>query len=180
MQPRDRLVPAAMAMIGATALVFASHVNAQALWKYTDKDGKVTYSDKAPKKGESAQLVNNDPSANIMDAPKNAQQGAPQKSQEMKSRESERDIQRNALRETLEAAKVELEAAKTALDDGRSPLPDEVQIVVGRAQTGAPTGANAVIRKPAYYARIAALEEAVKKAEEKVESAERDYRRGAP
>ena len=31
------------------------------LWKYTDKDGKVTYSDKAPKKGEKAEPVVTDP-----------------------------------------------------------------------------------------------------------------------
>ena len=56
----------------------ASH--AQALWKYTDKDGKVTYSDKAPKKGETAQLVTSDPAANVIDAPKaTAGEGVPQK-----------------------------------------------------------------------------------------------------
>ena len=177
MRRRERLIFLAMAWIGAVALVVAPHGHAQALWKYIDKDGKVTYSDKAPKKGESAQLVSNDSSANIMDAPKNAQQGASQKSPEMKSRDSERENQRNALREAFEAAKAELETAKIALEEGRTPLQDEVQIVVGRGQTGAPTGANAVIRKPAYYARISALEDAVKKAEEKVETAERDYRR---
>jgi len=174
---RERLISLAMAWIGAVVLVVAPQGQAQALWKYTDKDGKVTYSDKAPKKGESAQLVSNDPSANIMDAPKNVQQGSSQKSPEMKSRDSERENQRNALRETLEAAKAELETAKIALEEGRTPLQDEVQIVVGRGPAGAPTGANAVIRKPVYYARISALEEAVKKAEEKVETAERDYRR---
>lgn len=177
MQRRERLMPAAMAVIGAILLAVATQGHAQALWKYTDKDGKVTYSDKAPKKGETAQLVNSDPSANIMDAPKNAPQGVLQKSPEMKSRDSEREIQRNALREALDAAKVELEAAKATLEEGRAPLQDEVQIVVGRGQNGAATGANAVIRKPAYYARISVLEEAVKKAEDKVETAERDYRR---
>lgn len=181
MQRIKRLVLAAIAYIGAMALLSASLGHAQALWKYTDKNGKVTYSDKAPKKGEAAQLVNNDSSANIMDAPKPALQDVPQRSPEVKSREGGREKNsRNLLQEALDAAKVELETAKTALEDGRAPLQDEVQIVVGRGQTGAPAGTNALIRKPEYYARISALEEAVKKAGERVEAAERDVRRGTP
>jgi hypothetical protein len=131
-------------------------------------------------KGQNAQLVNNDPAANVMDAPKNPPQGAAQKSPEMKTREGERDNQRGELSNAVESAKAALEMARAALEGGREPLPDEVQIVVGRSATGAPSGANQVIRKQEYYARIAALEEAVKKAEEKVEIAERNFRRSAP
>ncbi len=159
---------------------FAGTCHAQALWKYTDKDGKVTYSDKAPKKGETAQLVTSDPSANVIDSPKNTREGAPQKSPESNARASEKESQRIQLREALDAAKGQLDAAKAALEAGREPLADEVQIVVGRSPTGATTGVNSVIRKQEYYARIAALEEAVKKAESNVEIAERNYQRSAP
>lgn len=180
MQRRSRSL---MAILLASVVAFAGGAkigHAQALWKYVDKNGKVTYSDKAPKKGETAQLVPNDPAANIIEAAKNAPSGTQQKSGEMKTPGGERENRLNQLREAVEAAKASLEAAKSALEGAREPLPDEVQIVVGRSATGAPTGANAVIRKPAYYSRIATLEENVKKAEENVEIAERDYRRGAP
>jgi hypothetical protein len=180
MRGREQLVSAAIVFAGAMALLVSNLGYTQALWKYTDKDGKVTYSDKAPKKDENAQLVISDPAANIVDAPKNSRQGESQKSGERKTRLDERESKSNELRDVLEKAKAELELAKTALEDGRALQPDEVQIVVGRAQTGAPTGANAQIRKPGYYARIAALEEAVKKAENMVEAAEQNYRRGAP
>ena len=179
MQRRDEGSIAVVIMLLAAAVAFgAGHAAyAQALWKYTDKDGKVTYSDKAPKKGETAQLVTNDPAANVIDAPKNTGEGVPQKLQESKARETARASKREQLREALEGAKAELEAAKAALEEGRKPLPDEVQIVVGRSPTGAPTGANAVMRKPEYNDRVASLEEAVKKAETKVETAERNYQR---
>jgi hypothetical protein len=165
-----------MLLSGALALVTAGSGHAQALWKYTDKDGKVTYSDKAPKKGENAQQVNNDPAANVMDAPRNTREGELPKPKEVKSRPAERD----QLRDALEAAKTELEAAKAALENGREPLPNEVQIVVGRSPTGAPTGVNTAMRKPEYYARIASLEEAIKKAEANVELAEQNARRVLP
>ena len=170
---------------GFMMAVTSSATRAQELWKYTDKDGKVTYSDKAPKKGESAQLVPNDPSANVIEAPKNARQGAPgQRSESVKdraaerekTRASERESRRDKLRDALEAAKEQLEKARAALEQGRTPAPDEVQIVVGRSPTGAPTGANSQQRKPEYYTRITSLEEAIKSAEAKVEIAEQNYR----
>ncbi len=156
--------------------------NAQALWKYTDKDGKVTYSDKAPKKGENAQLVTADPSANIIDAPKSAGEGNTRRSaeRESKNRNTERDKAIESLRAALESAKAELDAAKAALESGKEPMPGETQIIVGRNKAGDQTGANSVIRKPEYYARIAALEETVKKAGEKVETAESNFRKAAP
>ena len=177
---RTRLSIPAIMLAGAVALTAPGAGHTQALWKYTDKDGKVTYSDKAPKKGENAQLVTNDPATNVIDAPKNLKDGKPQKLKDVNARTSERETKRDQLKDALDAAKDELEAAKTALEEGREPQASEVQIVVGRSPTGAPTGTNAVIRKPEYYARIASLEEAIKKAEEKLASAEQRFRRGAP
>jgi hypothetical protein len=173
---RHRRSIAGITLAAAAALTVAGAGHAQALWKYTDKDGKVTYSDKAPKKGENAQLVTNDPAANVIESQRNTREGAPQKSQEVKNRAAESD----QLRDALDAARAELDEARIALEKGREPLPNEVQIVVGRTPSGAATGVNSVIRKPEYYLRIAALEEAIKNAEDKVESAERSYRRSAP
>ena len=179
MQRHERNLSAIM-LAGAMALTAAGSGYAQALWKYTDKDGKVTYSDKAPKKGENAQAVISDPAANVIDAPKNTREGVPQKLQDLKARGDEREKLRNQLREALEAARTELNAAKVALEEGRAPQPSEVQIIVGRSPTGSPTGANAAVRKPEYYTRITALEETVMKAEANVEVAEQNYRRNAP
>ncbi len=176
MQQRKQLLRLIVLMVMAAS----SSGHAQELWKYTDKDGKVTYSDKAPKKGETAQLVPNDAAANVMEAPKNLRQGVPQKLQDVKARATARETKRDNLRDAVEAAKADLAQAKAALEKGREPLPDEVQITVGRSPTGAPIGANSQMRKPEYYTRIAALEEAVKNAETKVEDAERTLRREAP
>ena len=179
MQRRKELITTLM-IAGILALGSAGAASAQALWKYTDKDGKVTYSDKAPKKGETAQLVTSDPSANVIDSPKNTREGVPQKSPESNVRNNERESQRTQLREALDAAKGQLDTAKAALEAGREPTPEEVQIVVGRSATGGTTGVNSIIRKQEYYARIASLEDAVKKAESNVETAERNYQRSAP
>ena len=179
MQRRERL-EGLIALAGAMAMTVAGAAYAQALWKYTDKDGKVTYSDKAPKKGENAQLVPNDPAANVIEAPKNIVKGVPQKLKDVKARAADRESQRDKLRGALDAAKEQLESAKAALEAGREPQIEEVQIIVGRSPTGAPTGANTQMRKPEYYSRIASLEEAVKQAEARVELAEQNYRRSAP
>ena len=88
MQRHERSIPAIM-LASAVALTAAGPGYAQALWKYTDKDGKVTYSDKAPKKGENAQAVISDPAANVIEAPKNTREGVPQKLQDLKTRSDE-------------------------------------------------------------------------------------------
>ncbi|MBL8523739.1 MAG: DUF4124 domain-containing protein [Betaproteobacteria bacterium] len=159
-------------------------VQAQQLWKYVDKDGKVTYSDKPPKKGEKAEEVKSDPKANILETQRGGAVGkesaASQALKDVNARANARADKRDKLRDAVDNAKDELEAAKKALEDGREPLPDEVQIVVGRTKDGAPTGRNAGVRKPEYYKRIEGLEAAVKKAETALEVAEGNYRRGAP
>lgn len=177
----------ARGMVLLVALAAVSGLHAQQLWKYVGKDGKVTYSDKPPKPGEKAEEVKNDPRVNILETPKATKDGATGKSgapsqalKDVNSRAAARADQRDKLREAVDSAREELESAKKALEEGRDPLPEEVQIVVGRNKDGAPTGKNAGIRKPEYYKRIEGLEEAVKKAEAALETAERNYRRGAP
>lgn len=164
--------------------IAASGVQSQQLWKYVDKDGKVTYSDKPPKKGEKAEEVKSDPKANILETQRGGAVGkesaASQTLKDINSRAAAKADKREQLRDAVNNAREELEAAKKALEDGREPLPDEVQIVVGRTKDGAPTGRNAGVRKPEYYKRIEGLEAAVKKAEAALEVAEGNYRRGAP
>ena len=165
---------------GVLLACFAFAANAQGLWKYTDKDGKVTYSDKAPKNGEKAVPVIADTSGTVIPADRNPSSGKPQNSASVTSRAAERAGERETYRKALDAARDELEAAKKALEAGQEPTQDERSIVVGRGANGQPTGANSISTKPEYYSRIALLEDTVKKAEEKVAAAERDFRQKAP
>lgn len=169
----------AFLLLGSFMLA-APNLHAQQLWKYTDKDGKVTYSDKAPKKGEKAEPVVTDPSTNIINAPKNTVGGVPQKLDDVKARAAEREKLRDQLRKDVETAREQLAEATKALEDGREPTEEERQIVVGRDKKGKPTGVNSIIRKPEYYERIASLEEAVKTAEAKVAKAEETLKKNAP
>jgi hypothetical protein len=160
---------------------FAVSASAQDLWKYTDKNGKVTYSDKAPIDGEKAVKVTADTTGTVIPGgSKNVREGKAPGGAAVDTRASEREALREDFRKKLDLARQELDDAKKALDGGRDPTEDERQIVVGRGKDGKPTGANTSVRKPEYYERIAGLEAAVKKAEEKVAAAEKDFREKAP
>ena len=176
---RQREMNAILAIL-TTALLASPHASGQQLWKYIDKDGKVTYSDKAPKPGEKGEAVANDAATNVINAPRNTVGGVPQKLSDVKARADAREKMRDQLRKDVDAAREQLAAAKKALEVGRDPTPAETQVVVGRNAKGAPTGSNSSIRKPEYYERVAKLEESVKKAEENVEKAEANMNKNAP
>ena len=159
---------------------FAVFANSQELWKYTDKNGKVTYSDKAPIGGEKAERVSTDTTGTVIPAAKNLLDGATQSSASVNARASVREGVRERYRKNVDAAREELEQARKALQAGQEPTEEERVIVVGRGKDGQPTGANVVNRKPEYYDRIARLEAAVQSAEEKVANAEKDFRQNAP
>ena len=159
---------------------FAFAANAQQLWKYTDKNGKVTYSDKGPLAGEKAERVIADTSGTVIPAAKNLYDGKPQGSAAVLSRAADREALRENYRRLVEVAREELEQAKVALELAREPTQEERQIVVGRGKDGKPTGVNALNRKPEYFERIAAQEAAIKKAEENVETAEKNLQEKAP
>jgi len=177
-----------------TLLLIASAstvVSAQQLYKYTDKDGKVTYSDRVPKADEKAEPVDIDGKANIIPS-KSATPGPPaagkagkaatpqKKGPDLSNLVERREKIRERLQAEVDAAQKSLDAAKAALENGRDIMPGETQIRVGRGKDGKPTGVNAQVQKPEYAERIAALEQAVKNAEEKLAAAEAKYRRGAP
>lgn len=164
----------------ACTAFFAISASAQELWKYTDKDGKVTYSDKAPTDGAKAQRVNADTAGTVIPASKNVLGGATQSSATISNRASTREATRDLFRKQVDDARDALDAAIKALETGREASEEERQIVVGRGQKGQPTGANAVLRKPEYEQRIALLEDEVKKAEANVAAAEKNMRDNAP
>ena len=159
---------------------FAICAHAQELWKYTDKSGNVTYSDKAPALGEKAERVTADSTGTVISAPKNVVGGATQNSATIRARLSASENLRDSLRKEVDAAREELGRARKARDEGEEATAEERQIVVGRGKDGKPTGANAVLRKPEYEQRIAALDAAVNQAEENLAKAERNARQNSP
>jgi Domain of unknown function (DUF4124) len=159
------------AFLAAATLPLFAH--AQALFKYTDKDGKVTYSDRQPKPGEKAVQVNVDPNANIMTSTQATRNGVPQTLQDVNTRTKATAKEREARDAKIKAAESDLEKAKKALENARDPAPDERTIRVGRGKDGKPTGVNAILPTPEYRERVEKLEAEVKKAEEKLEDARR-------
>lgn len=144
--------------------------SAQALYKYVDANGKVTYSDKAPKAGEKAERMLADTTTNVISSPA-ARGGVVVRSG---GNAGGRTAERDKLKAQVDSAEMELERAKKALEDGQTPQEGE-QLIVVKKNAG-----NAVLRTEAYRERIAALESAVKVAEGKLEQAQTNYRRGAP
>ena len=186
-------------------MLFAGMAAAQVLYKWTDADGKVQYSDQPPKnfKGEVTRLEPPEPrlpaaaprpAAPLVEAKEEAKApAAPPEDINSKRREARKKLAAN-----LEAAQLRLEKARAALAlagaDG--PAVDERQVVQqhfakGRVPTSPRSNCREVVRDgkksmmcpalvpgEAYYDRVRALEEAVKRAEEDLELAERAYRRG--
>lgn len=163
---------------GAAALIFAAQLSglaiAQAMYKYVDKDGKVTYSDQAPKPGEKAELMVKDLQTNVIAAPKNTVGGVKQTITDVNARGKQLEVNRDKLLKEIEDAKAQVAVAKKALEDGQTPLQEEKQIRVRQ------TGSNSIILKEAYRERIAGLEAGVKTAEENLEKVERKYNSKAP
>ena len=158
-----------VAMVASLASLGAA---AQAMYKYTDANGKVIYSDRAPKPGEKAELIQSDKESNVVTLPK-PQGTAAQREFVRKTNAIQRDKLRAKFALAVKQAEQRLETAKKALEEGREARPDEQRIVVRQ-------GGNAVLRTPEYEERIKGLEDAVKRAEEALDTAREEQRRGAP
>ncbi len=166
----------ALQCVMCAAAVTAFSVSAETLYRYTDKDGKVTYSDKAPKPGEKAEPVNvekGDRIGNTVKLETKDSKGVQQQFSDIKARGDARVAARDKLQKEVDDAEERLARAKKALETGRDPKEGEQRIVVR-------PGGNAVIRTEEYYSRVANLELAVKKAEEAVVAAKDKYNRNAP
>lgn len=183
---------------------FAASSVAQTLYKWTDAQGRIQYSDRPPKdfKGEVTRIESD---AQPPQAPAWVPKATEPKAQEGKQVEKapgDMNSRRRALREKLAAdvtrARERLEAAKKALDEAEGPQVDERQVVQQRFARGtkpatprsncrevvASDGKKqlmcpALVPGEGYYDRVRALEEAVAKAEEDLTLAERAYRQGA-
>jgi hypothetical protein len=162
--------------LGASLVLISIAASAETLYKYTDKDGKVTISDKAPKDGEKAELVKvekGDKIGNTVKLETKDGKGVQQQFSDVKARGDARIALRDKLQKEVDEAEERLTLAKKALENGRDPKDGEQRIVVHK-------GGNAVIRTEEYYARIANLELAIKKADEALSAAKDKYNRNAP
>jgi chromosome segregation ATPase len=163
-----------IAIAAAGILANSQVAGAQALYKYVDSNGKVTYSDKAPKPGEKAELVKTDSNVNIMAAPANKLDGVNQKLKDVNQRAGARETERDQLKAELDTAKSKLDQAKKALEQARDqPTPEERRIVVRK-------DGNSVMLSPEYEERLLTLESAVKQAEENLTRAQEKFRRDSP
>lgn len=161
-------------LAAAACLTLALPVEAEKLlYRHVDKDGKVTYSDKPPKENEKATVVKVDPNVNTIKLNSKDSSGKEQKFSNIKERGDARAALRDKLQGEIKTAETERDKAKKALESGQDPLPGETRIVVNK-------GGNSIMRLPEYHARISGLEEALKKAEEKVKDAEGKFRRQTP
>jgi hypothetical protein len=163
-------------LLCAALLLVSAQASAETLYKYTDKDGKVTFSDKAPKPGEKAEPVNvekGDRIGNTVKLETKDGRGVQQQFSDVKARGDARIASRDKLQKEVDDAEERLTRAKKALEIGRDPREGEQRIVVHK-------GGNSQIRTEEYYARIANLELAIKRAEEAVSAAKDKYNRNAP
>lgn len=164
-------VPLALMMV-----VLATVTYAETLYKYTDKDGKVTYSDRVPKAGEKAEAVGTDKADKIGNTVKletKDGKGVQQQFSDIKARGDARIAAREKLQKDVDASEERLTKARKALETDREPRGGEQRVIVR-------PGGNSVQRTEAYYARIAGLEASIKQAEEALAAALEKYNRNSP
>jgi hypothetical protein len=191
---------ASLALLVALAAVPAA---AQTLYKWTDANGKVQYSDRLPKgfTGEVTRIEIESDKTTLPPAavpPAAAGKPADVASPPAEDIAAKRRATRARLEARLARARDSLDAAKKALSDSESPEPEERQIVQQRATSGGMHGMTArsncsqekdsngntivmcptAVPGPEYHERVAKLEEDLRRAEEELSAAEQAWRRG--
>jgi NADPH-dependent glutamate synthase beta subunit-like oxidoreductase len=142
----------------AACALGAALASAQTLYKLVDKNGKVTYSESAPKPGEfdgQVTRIEVNTKGNTATLPR------------YEPRPAEPATNPGKRMNDPVGAKEKLEAAKKALADARdNPSPEEV------TRMGTKSGFTRPVESEAYKARLAKLEADVKAAEEELKRAE--------
>ena len=185
------------------ALFLAAPAAAQTMYRWTDSQGRVQYSDRPPKdfKGEVTKIEADvqPPPPPPMAKPPPARAAEPAKPADKAGGDlnSRLRANREKLAADVERARERLEAAKKLRDGDAGPGVDERQVVQQRFAKGTQPatprsncrqvpGADgkpqlmcpALVPGEAYYTRIKELEEAVAKAEEELDRAQTAYQRG--
>ena len=168
-------------------LLAAASAFGQALYKWVDADGKAHYGEKPPAGFKGAVTRIDLPDEKAAD--------------EKMTPNAKRRAERERLTAKLEAARAKLETARKALAEGDEPQEGEriymqqrfernerrpertpaphVNCMSQYSADGKPIwNCPRPVPNEAYYDRQKALEEAVRKAEEELADAEREYRRG--
>ena len=141
------------------SLAAAPGVQAQTLYKLIGKDGKVTYSEKAPKDFDGKVIrMDIDPKANTATLPEGSRL-------QEKSEASQRSAARD---EQLRAARARVDASRKALEDARN-NPGEGDI----ARMGIKGGGTRPVPSENYQQRLAKLERDLKDAEDELAKLER-------
>lgn len=149
-----------IAFTAALASLAASPgADAQTLYKLIGKDGKVTYSEKAPKDFDGKVIrMDIDPKANTATLPEGSRL-------QEQSEASKRAVARD---EQLKAARARVDASRKALEDARA-NPGEGDI----ARMGKKGGGTRPVPTEDYQQRLAKLERDVKDAEDELQKLER-------
>lgn len=173
------------------------------MYRWTDAQGRIQYSDRPPKdfKGEVTKI---EADVQPPPPPPTARPAPPARAEPAKAADKPAGDLNSRLRATreklaadVERARERLDAAKKARESDTGPGVDERQVIQQRFAKGTQPaqprsncrqvpGADgkpqlmcpAIAPGEAYYARIKELDEAVARAEEDLETAERAYRRG--
>jgi len=145
-------------LLAAACSLAASIAFAQTLYKLVDKNGKVTYSESAPKPGEfdgTVTRIEVNPNSNTATLPK------------YEGRPSGPATNPGGRAPSRDAAQQKLDAAKKALADAReNPTSEEV------TRVGTKSGFTRPVESEDYKAKLAKLEADVKAAEEELRRAE--------
>jgi len=150
--------------VAALALVASAAAHAQTLYKLIDKNGKVTYSEEAPKNFDGKVIsIDIDPNANRATLPKYEPKAAPAPAARAAAAPSKTpDVA--ALRERVATRRAALEEAQN------NPGEEDVQWV------GNAGGGTRRVPTPVYQRRLAELERSLKEAQDELEAAQKNAR----
>ena len=185
------------AAIAALLAIGVAHADVRTLYRWTDAQGRVQYSDKPPPasfKGEITRIeVETDSNTSAAEAPR-APRVAPDVLKDVTpDLNKARREKRAKLEEGVRQAQKKVAEAKAALEQGVEPKDDE-QGVIQRRYAKAPAGKTncrvipegdkkaiicpAITPNEQYYERQKSLEEGLRAAQQELDEAERAYRRG--
>jgi hypothetical protein len=149
--------------VAALGLVVCGVASAQVIKKYVTPDGKTIYSDEPVPGAREVGVVAPPPevSPEQRRAAEEAAQRNSELSDDVNQRATEQVQEETSQRDRIRAAEKDLEAAKRTLEQGKEPLPGE--------RKGTAGGASRLTE--AYFQRQQANEQAVKKAQQKLDAA---------
>ena len=161
MRLESLLVAVALLLAGTPAL-------AQTIYKLIDKNGRITFTDTAPKNFEGQVIpIEIDTKANVAQPPKIPPGGSPP----MSPYQTQRELTRNEALLRLNQARERYNTAKEALEQGKNPQQDEWQTLV---QQG---GGGRRVPNESFFERQKLLEANLQAAERDLAEAEQNYRR---